>query len=181
MPEISDDVYVVFGATGKQGGAVARELLRRGHRVRTVVRNPQAAPAEELAVAGAKLAIGDMEDPSSPDAALKGTYGAYSVQTFTGLSGSAGEIRQGARPWLRPRPARAWSISSTVGGWREACERGPALREQAPHRGAHRRIRRSRDSTASRHAHRELCRYGLGLEQRRTDADPRSGPRRACG
>uniref|UniRef100_A0AAU2VEY1 NmrA/HSCARG family protein n=1 Tax=Streptomyces sp. NBC_00003 TaxID=2903608 RepID=A0AAU2VEY1_9ACTN len=113
----SDDVYVVFGATGKQGGAVARALLRRGHRVRTVVRDPRTIRANELAAAGAELAVGDMEDPLSLDAALKDAYGVFSVQTFTGPDGSAGEIRQGkAVASAAARAEVAHFVYSSVGG-----------------------------------------------------------------
>jgi uncharacterized protein YbjT (DUF2867 family) len=34
-------LIVVAGATGKQGGAVARSLLDRGFRIRALTRNPQ--------------------------------------------------------------------------------------------------------------------------------------------
>ncbi|MEU5192053.1 NmrA/HSCARG family protein [Streptomyces klenkii] len=90
-----EEVIVVFGGTGRQGGAVARELLRRGRTVRAVVRDPQSAGARALAAAGAELVKGDMEDAASLDAALAGAHGVYSVQTFEGPDGSAGEIRQG--------------------------------------------------------------------------------------
>lgn len=90
---MADDAIVVLGGTGRQGGAVARELLRRGHPVRAVVRDP--AKARPLAAAGAELVRGDLDDPVSLDAALTGAYGVFSVQTFTGPDGLAGEVRQG--------------------------------------------------------------------------------------
>lgn len=34
---------VVTGSTGKQGGAVARSLLKRGHQVRAVTRDPNSS------------------------------------------------------------------------------------------------------------------------------------------
>lgn len=92
---VSDQVFVTFGGTGKQGGAVARELLRRGHRVRAVVRDPQADRARALAAAGAEVVAGDMDDPASLDVAMRGAYGVYSMQTFTGPDGFDGELRQG--------------------------------------------------------------------------------------
>jgi uncharacterized protein YbjT (DUF2867 family) len=88
-------VFVVFGATGRQGGAMTRELLRRGREVRAVVRDPQAPRAEDLAAAGAVLTRGDLDDPASVKAAIRDAHGVYSVQTFTGPDGSAGEARQG--------------------------------------------------------------------------------------
>jgi uncharacterized protein YbjT (DUF2867 family) len=44
---------VVTGATGKQGGAVARGLLKQGHKVRAVTRDPNSSLAKSLAHAGA--------------------------------------------------------------------------------------------------------------------------------
>jgi uncharacterized protein YbjT (DUF2867 family) len=46
---------VVTGSTGKQGGAVARGLLERGHKVRAVTRDPNSSQAQLLANAGATL------------------------------------------------------------------------------------------------------------------------------
>src|ERR1700730_6023771 len=46
---------VVTGSTGKQGGAVARGLLERGHKVRAVTRDPNSSQAKLLANAGATL------------------------------------------------------------------------------------------------------------------------------
>ena len=42
----------VTGATGQQGGAVARALLARGHKVRALTRNPSSDAAKALAAAG---------------------------------------------------------------------------------------------------------------------------------
>jgi uncharacterized protein YbjT (DUF2867 family) len=39
---------MVTGATGKQGGAVARLLLKKGHRVRALTRKPDSLAAQEL-------------------------------------------------------------------------------------------------------------------------------------
>src|SRR6266853_5354968 len=39
---------VVTGSTGKQGGAVARGLLGRGHKVRAVTRDPNSSQAKSL-------------------------------------------------------------------------------------------------------------------------------------
>ncbi len=38
---------VVTGSTGKQGGAVARGLLERGHKVRAVTRDPNSSQAKD--------------------------------------------------------------------------------------------------------------------------------------
>ena len=91
----SDKLIVVTGATGQQGGATARHLLAQGFRVRALVRDPNKPAAQELAAKGAELAQGDLDDRASLDRALSGAYGAFSVQTFMGPEGPAGETRQG--------------------------------------------------------------------------------------
>jgi len=53
---------VVTGATGKQGGAVTRGLLKRGHKVRAVTRDPNSSQAKSLANAGATLVTASLED-----------------------------------------------------------------------------------------------------------------------
>ncbi|MGI5499023.1 NmrA family NAD(P)-binding protein [Lentzea sp. CA-135723] len=75
------DVVVVTGATGQQGGAVARRLLADGVPVRALVRRPEADAAQALASAGAELATGDLTDPDSLVAAVRGARAVFSVQT----------------------------------------------------------------------------------------------------
>jgi uncharacterized protein YbjT (DUF2867 family) len=41
-----------------------------------MVRDPTSPGALRLAQVGAELAVGDMDDPRSPDAAMRGAYGA---------------------------------------------------------------------------------------------------------
>jgi len=43
---------LVMGATGNQGGAVVRNLLPKGHRIRTLTRNPDSPKAKQLANQG---------------------------------------------------------------------------------------------------------------------------------
>jgi uncharacterized protein YbjT (DUF2867 family) len=92
----SGNVILVTGATGQQGGAVARHLIRSGWKVRALVRDPAAERARSLEKEGAELVKGDLYDRASMDAALKGAYGAFSVQNFWRPDvGFDGEIRQG--------------------------------------------------------------------------------------
>jgi nucleoside-diphosphate-sugar epimerase len=58
-------LILVSGATGQQGGAVARSLLGRGIGVRALTRDPAKPEARELAELGAEVASGDLEDRSS--------------------------------------------------------------------------------------------------------------------
>jgi uncharacterized protein YbjT (DUF2867 family) len=85
---------LVVGATGRQGGAVARHLLETQFRVRALVRDPQKPRARALAQSGIELVQGDLDDHVSLERALDGTYGVFSVQNFF-QAGYEGEIRQG--------------------------------------------------------------------------------------
>ena len=78
----AERLIVVTGATGKQGGAVARSLFGRGFRVRALTRNPQKPEAQALADHGAEVVQGDMEERSSMERALEGAYGIFAVQNF---------------------------------------------------------------------------------------------------
>ncbi|MEU8633960.1 NmrA family NAD(P)-binding protein [Amycolatopsis sp. NPDC048633] len=69
---------LVTGATGKQGGATARALLKAGVPVRALVRNP--SRAQELRDLGAELVVGDLYDPGSLVPAMKDVRGVFSVQ-----------------------------------------------------------------------------------------------------
>jgi len=87
---------LVVGATGQQGGAVARHLLKDGWKVRALVRDPEKETAKALANQGAELVKGDLYDSVSLDNALKGMYGAFSIQNFWLPDvGFDGEIKQG--------------------------------------------------------------------------------------
>ena len=87
-------LILVTGATGNQGGAVARHLLQRGNfRVRAFVRDQNKPAAEALKQAGAELVSGDFSDRASVDRALQGASGIFSVQGFE--DGLEAEIRQG--------------------------------------------------------------------------------------
>jgi uncharacterized protein YbjT (DUF2867 family) len=70
---------LVTGATGRQGGATARRLLELGHPVRALVRDPAAPAAVALAAAGARLVLGDMDDPASLAPALDGVAGVFGI------------------------------------------------------------------------------------------------------
>jgi dihydroflavonol-4-reductase len=67
--------FLVTGATGKIGNAVARMLAERGDEVVALVRNP--AKAREVLPDGIELARGDVTDPESLRAAAEGIDGAF--------------------------------------------------------------------------------------------------------
>ena len=74
---------LVLGATGAQGGSVARHLLADGmFRMRALTRNPDSDKAKALAEAGAEVVAGDLDDRASLDAAIAGCYGVFGVTNF---------------------------------------------------------------------------------------------------
>ena len=93
---MNNKVIAVTGATGQQGGAVARKLLEAGWKVRALTRDRDKPAAQELNALGAEIVPGDMDDRAQLDAAFQGAYGVFSVQNFwlPGV-GFEGEIRQG--------------------------------------------------------------------------------------
>ena len=72
---------LVTGATGTQGGGVARNLIKRGHAVRALTRKPDGAPARALAALGAEIMTADLADRAAVDAAMKGVDAVFSVAT----------------------------------------------------------------------------------------------------
>ena len=93
---MNNKMIAVTGATGQQGGAVARKLLEDGWKVRALTRDLDKPAAQELKALGAEIVPGDMDDRAQLDAAFQGAYGVFSVQNFwlPGV-GFEGEIRQG--------------------------------------------------------------------------------------
>jgi uncharacterized protein YbjT (DUF2867 family) len=91
MPPIS---VLVTGATGQQGGALARLLLQRGHRVVAFTRSADSPAARALGTLGAELATGDFEDVDSLTRAMRGVDAVYAMATpFEG--GPEVEVRHG--------------------------------------------------------------------------------------
>lgn len=85
---------LVTGATGQQGGAVARALLQRGHRVRALTRKPDSQGAVALQKLGAQLAIGNFDDRDSLVRAMTGVDAVFIMSTpFE--AGMDTETRQG--------------------------------------------------------------------------------------
>jgi uncharacterized protein YbjT (DUF2867 family) len=91
---IESSVVLVTGATGQQGGALARKLLANGRQVRALTRKADSPAATELRSRGAELTIGDFEDRASLERAMRGVDAVYLMATPFG-GGIEAEIRQG--------------------------------------------------------------------------------------
>src|SRR6266571_7633426 len=90
------DLILVTGATGKQGGSVARDLLANGHKVRAMTRKPDGEAARALARLGAEIVPGDLDDAASLERAVLGAWGIFAVQN-TWEAGVEREEEQGKR------------------------------------------------------------------------------------
>lgn len=85
---------LVTGATGQQGGAVARALLAKGHGVKALTRSPDGKAARQLAAAGAEIVAGDLSDAASIIKAASGVDTMFLMGTMT-EAGMEEETRQG--------------------------------------------------------------------------------------
>src|SRR5881409_2401663 len=94
--ESRQDLVLVTGVTGKQGGAIARELVEKGVRVRGMTRHPESDAARAMQELGVEIVAGDFDDEASVRRALAGAWGAYSVQN-TWEVGVEREEEQGKR------------------------------------------------------------------------------------
>ncbi len=85
-------IIVVIGATGNQGGSVARTFLDLSQwHVRCLTRNPRSEQSRELASRGAEIVQGDLDDPGSLKPVFEGATAIFLNTDF----------------WQTWRPARA--------------------------------------------------------------------------
>ncbi|EYE97682.1 NmrA/HSCARG family protein [Aspergillus ruber CBS 135680] len=71
-------IITVIGATGNQGGSVARSLLQNVEfKVRAVTRNPNSEASQKLATLGAEVAQADGFNSDEILAAFQGSWGAF--------------------------------------------------------------------------------------------------------
>ena len=80
MTDTTPRSVLVTGATGMQGGGVARELRRRGVAVSALVRDAASEASQALGKEGVLLTPGDLEDPASLAEACAGHAAVFSVQ-----------------------------------------------------------------------------------------------------
>jgi uncharacterized protein YbjT (DUF2867 family) len=78
-------VIAILGATGAQGGGLARAILsdpNGGFGARVLTRNVNSPKAQQLAQEGAEVVAVDVDDPATLKKAFAGAYGAYCVTFF---------------------------------------------------------------------------------------------------
>ena len=90
-------LITIFGATGAQGGGLARNILARNkadYRVRAVTRKPDSDAARELVQLGAEVAVADLDDPASVQRAMADSHGVYCVTNFWEHMSPEKELKQ---------------------------------------------------------------------------------------
>ena len=78
-------IIAVIGATGAQGGGLARAILADrsgGFTARAITRNPDSEKAQALRAAGAEVVAADLDKPATLNQAFAGAYGAFCVTNF---------------------------------------------------------------------------------------------------
>ena len=83
----------VTGATGNQGGAVARSLINNGFKVKALTRNPSSPPAQNLKKLHAEIVQGDLNNTDTFRDHIKDVDGIFAVLTYE--NGIDKEIKQG--------------------------------------------------------------------------------------
>jgi len=74
----SKPLITIFGATGNQGGSVARSLLQNpSFRVRGITRNVDSEASQSLRALGAEMVCADGFNPALMAAAFDGSWGAF--------------------------------------------------------------------------------------------------------
>jgi len=95
------DRILVTGATGLQGGAVARHLLKLGKpEVRCLTRRPDSEASKTFKQLGADVVKADFDDPASLKPVRKGCTGVFGVTNF--WEAFLREYEQGNKPGGEP-------------------------------------------------------------------------------
>ncbi|HVB99171.1 MAG TPA: NmrA/HSCARG family protein [Candidatus Dormibacteraeota bacterium] len=92
-------IIAVVGATGAQGGGMARAILADpdgGFAVRALTRDVNSEKAKELAKAGAEVVAANVDEPESLDRAFAGAWGAFCVTFYWAHSSPEKETAEGA-------------------------------------------------------------------------------------
>jgi len=106
---------LVTGATGKQGGQVARHLLKKGHEVRALTRKADSPAARELAQLGAQVVTGDLTDRASIERAADGVDAIFAMSTpFE--AGMEAETKQGIAVADAAKARGRYLVYTSVGG-----------------------------------------------------------------
>jgi len=91
----SQKVIAVVGATGQQGGAVVRGLLKQNQfKIRALTRNPTGKKGAALKKLGCDVVKANLDDTASLKEAFQGAYGVYAVTNFWQTMKAETEVAQ---------------------------------------------------------------------------------------
>lgn len=83
MPQTnSDKLICVVGATGNQGGSVARRFRDAGYRVRGLSRHPSSPAAQQLVAEGIEVVAADLDDAATLIPVFQGANAIFSVTQY---------------------------------------------------------------------------------------------------
>ena len=92
-----DKIIAIIGATGAQGGGLARAILNDpngGFKARAITRNTSSEKAKALAEAGAEVVSADLDDVQSLTKAFRGAHAAFCVTNYWEHFDTEKEIQQ---------------------------------------------------------------------------------------
>ncbi len=107
-------IIAVFGATGAQGGGLARAIAADPDGpfvARAITRKVDSEKAAALAGLGVEVVAGDADDPESLERALAGAYGAFCVTNFWEHFSAE---REGAQATAMARATRKAGVQHVV-------------------------------------------------------------------
>src|SRR5206468_139663 len=88
-------IIAVVGATGNQGGAVVRALLKDGtFAVRGLTRDTSSRKAQQLVEWGVDVVAANLDDVKTLERAFDGVYGAFFMTNFWEYMDADKEIQQ---------------------------------------------------------------------------------------
>ncbi|KAE8396146.1 NmrA family transcriptional regulator [Aspergillus alliaceus] len=97
---MSKKIFVVFGATGQQGGALVNYILdhpefSKDFHLRVITRNASSAAAEELRRKPVDVVEANLDNPETLPAAVTDAYAVFSMTNYWEKASAAVEIAQG--------------------------------------------------------------------------------------
>jgi uncharacterized protein YbjT (DUF2867 family) len=111
---MSQKIIAVFGATGAQGGGLARAIAAdpaSGFAARAITRNPNADKAKALAALGIDVVAADADQPETLAGALEGADGAFCVTNFWEHFSAE---REGAQASAMARATKAAGVQHVI-------------------------------------------------------------------
>jgi uncharacterized protein YbjT (DUF2867 family) len=117
-------IIAVVGATGAQGGGLARAVIAQAEgpfAARVLTRNPGSDRAKELAALGTEVVEADLDDADSLKRAFDGAYGAFCVTNFWEHFSPEKELAQAAHMAEAAKATRlqhvVWSTLEDTRQW----------------------------------------------------------------